>query len=208
MIAKIAIDHRNHHFIAEGRLGAGEARFDLAVVGATVAISVVAVVTLFAEDDAVAALGRARGAAAVGLVLAILGTAIEGHGVAVVAALRAFDLPVSAGGVGANARAVGCAAAALVTKLDLAGGRAAVAGSRVSVITLLGRDKDSVAATGDAVTELPGRDAGVARLNPQTVGGTAIAGDSVAVIAGLVFGQSAVTTARWGRQVGSVVGLA
>jgi hypothetical protein len=95
------------------------------------------------------------------------------------------------------------AAAALVAKLDLAGGRAAVVWDSVSIITLLGRDLDSVATAGDLMTGLSGRDAGVARLYRAAVGGTAIVRHSVVVVAGLVFGENAITTASRARaQVG------
>jgi hypothetical protein len=87
------------------------------------------------------------------------------------------------------------AAGALVAKLDLAGGRAAVACDFVSVITLLRRDLDAVAAAGDLMTGLSGREAGVARLYCAAVGGTAIVRHSVVVVAGLVFGENAITTA-------------
>jgi len=65
----------------------------------------------------------------------------------VVASLCAFDISVATGGMGADARA----AAALEANLDLAGGRAAVAGNVVSVITQLRQDSDAVPATGNAM---------------------------------------------------------
>jgi hypothetical protein len=87
------------------------------------------------------------------------------------------------------------AAAALEADLDLAGGRAAVAGNGVAVITQLRHDSDAVAATGDAMAWLPGGDAREARLHPQTIGGTTIARLAVAVVACLVPGQLAIATA-------------
>jgi hypothetical protein len=94
------------------------------------------------------------------------------------------------------------AAAALVAKLDLAGGRAAVACDSVPVITLLRRDLDAVAAAGDLMTGLSSG-AGVARLYSAAVGGTAIVRHSVVVVAGLVFGENAIATASRARsQVG------
>src|ERR1700690_1354756 len=59
VIAEVAIDHRDHHRVAQGRLVAGEARFNLAVLGAAVSVDVVAVVTFLAQDYAVAAPGGA-----------------------------------------------------------------------------------------------------------------------------------------------------
>jgi len=92
-------------------------------VRAAVAVGVVTVVALFVEDDAVAAFRRAGATAFAGrLVLAVRRAAIEGHAVAVVAALGALDDLVAAGGMGARA----WAAVALPADLDLARIRAPV----------------------------------------------------------------------------------
>jgi hypothetical protein len=144
VVAKVPVDHRNHHLVAKFGLGTGPASFDLAVFGATVAGVGVAVITLLRRnDETVAAFRGARTTSAVGFDLAILGTAIERHCVAVVAALRTLDFSVATDGRGANARA----AAALVANLNFASRRAAVAGKGVPVITLLRQDRDAVAAT-------------------------------------------------------------
>jgi hypothetical protein len=141
--AEVPINHRNHHLVAEWRLSANEACLDLAVLGAAVAVNLVAVVALLRpENDAVATCGCACAPRAVWLELAVLRTTVKGHGVAIVAALRAFDLPVATDGGRANARA----AAALEADFDLARGRTAIASKPVPVITQLWKDRDTVAA--------------------------------------------------------------
>jgi len=49
--SEVAIHHRNHHLVAQGRLAAIPARLDLATLGAAVAVEVVAVVTLLRRND-------------------------------------------------------------------------------------------------------------------------------------------------------------
>ena len=171
---------------------AGVARLDLAVVRAAIVVEHVAVVALLdpADLDAVAARGlagadRAGGGPALGILLAGRRAAIEGHGVAVVAALAGLDLAVATNGF----RADRGRARATCSGLDLADGRAAVAAVRVAVVALL------------ALQDLPSPHRGLHGLpamrhcQPDSTSGirrAAVTALGVAVVAGLVRGQHAV----------------
>jgi hypothetical protein len=150
----------------------------------------VAVVAFFAEDYAVATLGRARGSRTVGLDLAIFRTAVEGHQVAVITALGAFFLAVSADGLAADARL----AAALPADFESAGGRATVAALRVVVVADLGPAQHAVAAFWSAwFARNPALPAGLHRL---AIGGATITVFRVPVVTGLVGGHEAVSAHR------------
>src|SRR5262249_49436990 len=146
------------------------------------AADAVAVVARLADDDAVAALRHARRARAVGLPAAVVRAAVEGQGVAILAALRPFDHAVAALRGRADARA----AAALPADLDLAGRGAAVACGRVTVVAELGQDLHAVATARDPVAGLPGGLAREPRLDDEAIRRAPVARHLVAVVARLV----------------------
>jgi hypothetical protein len=121
--------------------------------------------------------------------LAIFRAAIEGRGVAVVAAFGAFLLAVTAGGLRALGRR---ASVALEAELQVAGGRATVAGNRVAVVAGLGARDHAVATTRG--TRLAGHATLPALLDGLAILGATVAVERVAVVAGFIGGQDAVAT--------------
>jgi hypothetical protein len=138
------MDRRNQHLIAKGWLRAGPAGFDLASRRAAITACLVTVVALLAAHDDAVATGRGtpRGPRAIGLNLAVLRTPIEGHGVAVIAALSGFDYAVSTNSWCAYARAAG----ALETRLDFAGRGTAVTAHSIAVVALFRSRDDAISA--------------------------------------------------------------
>ncbi len=177
MELEVAVDRWHLHFVAQRGLGAGPARLHLAVLGAAVAAARVAVVAIFVEHDAVAALrGAARGARTVGLDLAVHRAAVERQAIAIVAALRALDLAVAA-----NRGCALAAVVALVAELQVAGGRATVTAHGIAVVAGLGARLDAIAALGRAA--LADHAALEALLDGLAVARAAVTALRVAVVA-------------------------
>src|SRR5262249_39365406 len=159
LLGEVTIEHRHAQdagvvdLLAGRRLRALEAGLFLAHRRATVAVFGVAVVALFVDQEAVAALGFAAVGGAGRLGLAERRAAVERHRVAVVAALGAFLLTVAAGRLAAGAGL----ALALEARLELAGRGATITGDRVTVVALLGGADDAVAAHHELVAKLAGR---------------------------------------------------
>jgi hypothetical protein len=118
-------------------------------------------------------------------VLAVSRAAVERACVAVFAALRTFELAVSArrGGAGAGRTA------ALEAHLDLAFYGATVAWLPIPVVTALGKHQDAVAATRDLMTGFTRRYARKTELDSAAVAQATIAVVSVPVVTRLVFGE-------------------
>jgi hypothetical protein len=198
-VVEVAVHGGDLHLVADARLLALEAIFDLAVGRATVAVDVVAVIAVFVEHDTVATTGSAAGAAALRFVGAVGRAAIEGQGVAVVAALGALDVLVAAGGVRASAGTT----VALPTDLDPATVRAAVAGGLVAVVALLGKDHQSIATASHGVASFARGGARKPGFDTEAVVGATVAGHGVAVVAGLVLGQHAIAAIGARRCIGA-----
>lgn len=175
---------------------AGVAGLRLTVLRAAVAVRVVAVVTaLSAEHKAVAARRSATAAHGTsGFDLTINTAAIKRERVGIVAELRAFEVSVPAGRLGAGTGT----AFALVPDLNLARRRTPVAWSERSVIALLGEGRYSVAALGKGFAKLTWDTTDVPGFHHQTICGAPVTRLQAAVVTGFILRE--ITVAASGRR--------
>src|SRR5690606_34706375 len=106
-------------------------------------------------------------------------TAVEGHNVSFIAGFSTFQHAVAARGCGADARAT----VTLGTDFNFARSAAAIVRSQVSVIALLGKNKNTVSALGEGAARLSGIGAYKAGLDKAAVAAAAIAALQIAIVA-------------------------